>query len=153
MSKAQSAEIPILSTSPFQDDHGALEAIFLWHSGAKPNWKLHTSATLQAATALLRTGQIPVLISECDLRPGSWKEPLEEMAGTPHSPALIVTPRLADERLWVEVLNLGGWDVLVKPFERTEVIRVVESAWRHWQNRQQSPARAHEAWVTASAGL
>jgi len=60
---------------------------------------------------------------------------LEEMMVMPHSPLLIVTSRLADERLWPEVLNVGGWDVLAKPFDRKEVIRVVESAWRHWQDQ------------------
>ncbi len=30
---------------------------------------------------------------------------------------LIVTDRLANEALWSEVLNLGGYDVVAKPFE------------------------------------
>ena len=148
-----STVISILSVSPLRDDHGAVEAIICRDSGSSVKWKLYTSATLERATALLRIDQIPIVICERDLRPGSWKELLEETALMPHSPLLIVTSRLADERLWAEVLNVGGWDVLAKPFDRTEVIRVVESAWRHWQDRHQSPARAHEAWLAAESPL
>jgi FixJ family two-component response regulator len=39
--------------------------------------------------------------------------------------------RHADERLWAEVLNLGGYDLLAKPLEGDEVSRVVEMACRH----------------------
>ena len=42
---------------------------------------------------------------------------------------MIVTSRLADDRLWAEVLNLGGYDVLAKPFDASEVARVVGTAW------------------------
>lgn len=46
----------------------------------------------------------------------------------PNSPRLLVVSRYADERLWAEVLNLGGYDVLLKPFEPMEVTRVVAAA-------------------------
>lgn len=36
--------------------------------------------------------------------------------------------RLADEALWVEILNLGGYNLLVKPFHSDEVIRTVHGA-------------------------
>jgi DNA-binding response OmpR family regulator len=45
-----------------------------------------------------------------------------------------VTSRVADDSLWAEVLNLGAYDLLMKPFDLTEVFRVVSLAWRHWKN-------------------
>jgi DNA-binding response OmpR family regulator len=51
------------------------------------------------------------------------------------SPILIVTSRLADEYLWAEALNVGAYDVLAKPFEREEVIRIVSLASRSWHDR------------------
>ena len=42
--------------------------------------------------------------------------------------------RLADEAFWAEVLNLGAYDVLMKPFDATEVFRVVSLAWLSWKN-------------------
>lgn len=66
-----------------------------------------------------------VLICDSDLTDGSWRDLLNELATMPNPPKLIVTSRLADEQLWAEVLNLGGYDVLAKPFESEEVVRVV----------------------------
>ena len=63
----------------------------------------------------------------------------------PHHPRLVFTSRLADEYLWVEVLNLGGHDVLVKPFRAAEVQWVLESGWRIWANNNKRPLNASEA--------
>ena len=121
----------ILSVSPMAEDHTALAKIL------QGKWKRLTTSGLQWATKLLRRNQIPITICERDLQPGSWKDLLEQTAIMPHSPLLIVTSRSADESLWAEVLNLGGWDVLAKPFDRTEVIRVIEAAWRHWKDHHE----------------
>ena len=43
-------------------------------------------------------------------------------------PMFIVTSRLADDALWAEVLNVGGYDLLLKPFRAEEVIRMVHVA-------------------------
>jgi hypothetical protein len=53
----------------------------------------------------------------------------------------IVVSRLADEQLWAEALNLGDWDVLATPFDRSESIRSVASGWRHWKGLH-SPKKA-----------
>ena len=45
-------------------------------------------------------------------------------------PALIVVARVGDERLWAEVLNLGGYDVLAKPLDPAEVDYVISAACR-----------------------
>jgi DNA-binding response OmpR family regulator len=45
----------------------------------------------------------------------------------------IVTSRLADDALSAEVLNVGGYDLLLKPFRAEEVIRVVHAAATQWQ--------------------
>jgi DNA-binding response OmpR family regulator len=55
---------------------------------------------------------------------GSWRDLLKGQAPSP-SFALVVVSRLADEALWAEVLNLGGLDVLEKPFAAEEVKRVI----------------------------
>lgn len=55
------------------------------------------------------------------------------MASLSAPPNLIVSSRLADARLWVEVLNLGGFNVLVTPFETEEVLRVTFAAWHNWE--------------------
>jgi hypothetical protein len=48
-------------------------------------------------------------------------------------PATKVFSRLADESVWAKVLNLGGFDVLMTPFEPEDVLRVAFSAWSRWE--------------------
>jgi DNA-binding response OmpR family regulator len=87
------------------------------------------------------------------LAPGSWKDVLEQVTILPDPPPLIVASRLADERLWAETLNLGAFDVLAKPFDRTEAIRVVGAAWRAWGGPLRLPARKeHYKCKVAAAG-
>ena len=76
-----------------------------------------------------------MVVCERDLADFTWKDVLALTAQAPVPPPLIVTSRLADERLWGEVLNLGGFDVLAKPLDLKEVGRVLASAWSHWMSR------------------
>lgn len=82
-----------------------------------------------------------VIVCERRLPDGDWRNVLGLALDLPHSPAVIVTCRQADERLWAEVLNLGGYDVLAKPFEEREVGRSLELAWARWA------AHSHEEGV------
>lgn len=117
----------VLSVSPNQDDHDALER-FLCRSKCI----IYQAHTLASGVATLRKNWVPLVVCERDLSPGSWKEMLEQITLLAKPPYLIVTSCLADERLWAEALNLGAYDVLPKPFEATEVERIVGSAWLHW---------------------
>ncbi|MBI3698255.1 MAG: hypothetical protein HY238_25885, partial [Acidobacteria bacterium] len=36
--------------------------------------------------------------------------------------------RVADERLWTQVLEAGGFDALVEPYQESEVRRILHAA-------------------------
>ena len=122
--------IRILSVSPFREDHLYLQRI-LGHSKRI----LDTADHLQAALALLHGHDTSVVICESDLMPGTWMDILDHTSRLPHPPSLVITSRLADERLWSEILNRGAWDLLAKPFDRIELVRSVKSAWEHWRHQ------------------
>jgi DNA-binding response OmpR family regulator len=84
-----------------------------------------------------------VVIVERDLPDGSWRTLHNRLIQMPFPPTLVVTSRLADERLWVEVVNLGGFDVLAQPFYAREVLRSVNSACSRWD----------EEWCKAHGGI
>jgi FixJ family two-component response regulator len=54
---------------------------------------------------------------------------------------VIVTSRLADDCLWAEVLNLGSYDLLMKPFDGEETVRVLAMAMRQAQNARRAGER------------
>jgi len=137
--------LTVLSVSPLEEDHMSLQAI-VGHS----TWKLLNAGRVSTALAFLQEHEVSVVLCERDLMPGTWIDMLENMRHQPHPPSLIVTSRLADDRLWSEALNLGAWDVLAKPFDRSEVFRIVKSGWQHWHNRTYTRATAARVMQAAS---
>jgi DNA-binding response OmpR family regulator len=138
---AESGTVKVLLVSPLDDDHRFLTQI-LRHS----KWQYYVARSRAEALSFLRNNAVPVLICQADLIDGTWRDLLDETTGMEHAPLLIVTSRLADDSLWAEVLNLGGYNVLAQPFDSREVFRVVGNAWLHWKNREKhSTLYAHTA--------
>jgi DNA-binding response OmpR family regulator len=112
-------------------------------------WRLFEAPDQRRATQCLRRHPVQVVIAKSNLPDGSWREMLGHLRCLVCPPLLIVTSRTADEQLWAEVLNIGGYDVLAQPFERDEMVRVVASARRHF-DYQPERARTQEAGLVAS---
>ena len=127
-----------LLVSPNDEDHWSLIHIL-----RPEGWAVDTARTCAEALRSLATEPAPVVIVERFLPDGNWKTLRNQLMRMEFPPKLIVTSRLADERLWAEVLNLGGFDVLAQPFCPTEALRCISSACRHWQ----------EEWSKAQTGL
>ncbi len=66
---------------------------------------------------------------------GDWRAILNEAQRRQAPPPVLVASPVPDERLWAEVLNLGGQDVLTIPFAQKEVFLSISAAWRHWRER------------------
>ena len=112
-------------------------------------WEVQAVHTYREAMACLCKDRMSVVICECCLPDGNWKDILSLIAPLLCPPRLIVTSRLADERLWAEVLNLGGYDVLMQPFEKEEATRVLCGAFHQWQEDWEH--YASPKYVSASA--
>jgi DNA-binding NtrC family response regulator len=113
----------LLSISPVNEDHTVLKRIL------EPlRWRIEEAGCCEAAFQTLFRCPVSVIITSDMLPDGDWTRVLRHTQARSRTPNLIVASRLADERLWAEVLNLGGYDVLIKPFEADEVRRVVSLA-------------------------
>jgi DNA-binding NtrC family response regulator len=135
--------IAVLSVSSAEEDHFHLQDIFSSPSRTlypDVGFTMTAKSSIAAAKSALQRGRISIVMCEHDLSPGSWKELLDFVQRLPEPPPVIVTSRMADERMWAEVLNLGGYDVLAKPLNSEEVIRTLTSAWSLWQHRFQCRA-------------
>jgi len=116
----------VLLVSPNEEDHWALIHIL-----RPASWAVDTAHTCAEAIRSLAIEPAPVVIVESYLPDGNWKTLWNQLMRMEFPPKLIVTSKLADERLWAEVLNLGGFDVLAQPFCASEVLRCVNSAEPH----------------------
>jgi DNA-binding response OmpR family regulator len=127
--------ISVLVATPHPEDLNSLRHILQHH-----DWSL--SLCTSAREAVEKAAQLgpAILICERDLPDGTWKDVLHRMESMVNPPLILVVSKHADDSLWAEVLNLGGYDVLLKPFDRSEVTRVVGMAWRQWFSMQRQPA-------------
>jgi FixJ family two-component response regulator len=57
---------------------------------------------------------------------------------------VVVSLRLGDLPLWLDVLDQGGYDVLVEPYQREEVQRIVEAAATSSYMRSHAQAISHK---------
>ena len=124
--------VSALAVGATSEDQTNLENIFTeW------GWKLHRVSTRSEAHTFLDGNPVGVVISERELPEGGWRDMLDDLQQRSDPPALVVTSRLADESLWAEVLNMGGYDVLAEPLDHEEVTRVVSAAARHFDSERQ----------------
>jgi DNA-binding response OmpR family regulator len=107
----------------------------------RSGWRLFEARDRRRAIECLERNRVHVVIAEWDVPNWNWKKMLRDLRRLTHPPQLIVTSRTADEYLWAEVLNVGGYDVLSQPFERDEVERVIASARRHFDPQPMRAAR------------
>jgi len=130
--------ITLLVASPDGSDFEQLRQIF-----RHEDWNIERAYTCQDAIRFMEQSKPSVVLCSSDFGDAAWKRLLQHSLNSEVAPMVVVVSSEPDNNLWAEVLNLGGYDVLLKPFEKTEVIRVVGMAWRHWKEcaqRRNAPA-------------
>jgi DNA-binding response OmpR family regulator len=106
---------------------------FLIHKVFKRfGWRLFEARDRRRAIKCLERNPVQVVITESNIPNWNWKRVLNDLRRLTRPPQLIVTSRTADESLWAEVLNVGGYDVMAQPLEEYEVERVIASAHRNF---------------------
>jgi DNA-binding NtrC family response regulator len=119
----------VLSVSGDSEDHTILERIL---DGQR--FQISTVTSCQEALEFLCHDRASVIFCDHSMKDGTWRDLLSRVSAGAEPPLVIVTSRLADDHLWAEVLNLGGWDVLAKPFRAPEVLHVLDTAFIHRAN-------------------
>lgn len=104
------------------EDHAALQRIV-----TELDWRVSTATTRWGALNRLASEHIAAIFCDEVLEDGTWKDILNQIGAGGSAPPIIVTSRLADAFLWSEVLNLGGYDVLLKPFSTLDVTHVLRN--------------------------
>lgn len=141
LNRQSDSTVTVLSVSPSAIAQNRLSHIF-----GHTNWKLETADSCYDALRRLRELHTAVVVCEHKLPDGGWQDLLNGVLDLPSPPNVIVTAPDADDVLWSDVLNRGGYDVLVRPFDPSEVVRIISLAWMNWkQTYRRSPARESTA--------
>jgi DNA-binding response OmpR family regulator len=136
-------QVPVLAITRAGYDRVALGAI-LGHS----RWRALWASAARDGAGILTSVQPGVVLCAAEIAGPAWKEIVSEAARLRVPPAVVVLANSADDSLWAEVFNLGGYDVLVRPFEAREVIHVLSNAWRAWDEAR----RRLDAGISARRG-
>ena len=133
--KAEQSTFPVtaLAIGAFEQDRPLLQDVF-----RDFGWRLHEAHDRRQALKILECHPVHVVLTENEGSNWNWKKVLQDVRRLSSPPQLIVASRTADDYLWSEVLNIGGFDVLPQPLDRDELERVVAAAHRH----SFAPARA-----------
>lgn len=134
-----------LLVGEYQQDRPLVHEVF-----RKLGWQLFEARDRRRALRCLKANPIHVVLVESNVSNWSWRRVLRDLRRRTHPPQLIVTSRTADDHLWSEVLNIGGFDVLAQPLASEELERVIASARRHYDI---PPRRAERAQVNLAAGV
>jgi DNA-binding NtrC family response regulator len=102
-------------------------------------WRAHSAFDCRQATQLLHSMKFPVILTDCSLPDGDWTTLLEARTAFPLPPQVVVFSRLADHALWAEILNRGAYDLLMYPFHREELARVIALAGALWAREHAQP--------------
>ena len=96
---------------------------------SRTRWTLLETGSVAQAQDAIREHPGCVVICEARLSDGTWRD----LVG--HTSRMIVSALHADNSLWMDVLNSGGYNVIGQPFEEQEVFRMVSMAWLHRRDR------------------
>jgi DNA-binding response OmpR family regulator len=123
LGKGADSRSSLMAVLPTREDRAALQRII-----GPCRWELQWTGTCREAIDVFRRARPAIVICDRDLADGDWRQLWDILGRAPKPPMFIVTSRLADDALWAEVLNVGGYDLLLKPFRAEEVIRMVHAA-------------------------
>jgi DNA-binding response OmpR family regulator len=97
------------------------------------NWIFYRVPDLSRAIQFLEKKLVPVIVCSKELPGGgTWKDVLAAVRRFPNPPDVLVYTAQPDDRLWMEVLSSGGYDLLPVPFNGDEVLRLIGLASSKW---------------------
>lgn len=137
---AHEDSVSALLVGEFQGDRALVRDVF-----GKLGWRLSEARDGRRAMVWLERNAVQVVIAERRSAGAEWQRLLDALRDLPDPPQLVVTSLTADDFLWSEVLNRGGYDVLPRPLNRDEVERVIAGAGRQFRSLRGAPARTAAA--------
>jgi DNA-binding response OmpR family regulator len=123
----QKRKLEVLTINNDKKDCAALRSI-MGHT----NWIFHCVPDISRAIQFLEKNLVPVIVCSKQLPDGTCKDVLAGVRRFPNPPDVLVYTAQPDDRLWMEVLSSGGFDLLPLPFNRDEVLRLISLASRKW---------------------
>jgi DNA-binding response OmpR family regulator len=112
----------------------AKEAAELERTFSHTRWELRLAHSVREAKKPILSQAAGVIICEQQLPDGTWLDLMRLTEPLHPRPQVIVLSASMDRRLWTDVLDAGGYDVLGTPLQPRELYALVPMAWARWSD-------------------
>ena len=122
--KAKPFVVEIVLASAHPEDSGTLDGML---GGSA--WKLIQTHTCEEALRAVRHVRVPIVLFDVNLGVQSWQESLRNLLLTRHEACVILLANEADRHLFDQIARHGGFELLVRPFEKRHVFQSLYFAY------------------------
>ncbi len=93
-------------------------------------WSIRESKAIVRLADAIDSAWMGVLLTDYTLPDGNWRTAMAVAKKVAFACETVVTSRIADERMWAEVLNLGAFDLIPQPIDPADALGLCTGAWR-----------------------
>jgi DNA-binding NtrC family response regulator len=98
-------------------------------------WAIAHAANLEAATAWLQSNVAAVAVIEAETSGQKWATIVSGLQKLADAPEVVVVT--SNELPLPDVLRCGAFDLLRRPFDDSDLLWAVASAWHNWMTRRE----------------
>jgi DNA-binding NtrC family response regulator len=113
---------------------GGRERQTLEEVASEAKLELAFAETWKDSMTLLRHTPSVVVLCDRDIPDTSWRTAIEDLARVAPKSCVVLVSAVNDEYLWQEVVQHGGFDVIIKPFRSDQIRRRIDDAWLFWKS-------------------
>jgi PleD family two-component response regulator len=120
------ALIPVLLASGREDDYQTLQALL-----QDTKWSVERALSWNEVSHFCEGAVSPVVLVDRHFQGAHWQSTVASILDPAASTCVILISDVSDPYLWNELVQQGGFDVLARPFERSELLQTLAFAHRH----------------------
>jgi DNA-binding response OmpR family regulator len=98
-------------------------------------WAVAHASSLEEAVAYLRSNVAAVAVAEAGLLGGDWSTLVSSLRGMADAPEVVLVAW--NELPLEDVLRAGAFDLVQRPFEHSDLLWAVATAWHNWMTRRE----------------
>jgi DNA-binding NtrC family response regulator len=105
-------------------------------------WDLFLCSTCKYSVTLPNFAAIPIVLYDPDQLDMNWQDAFQLFLQSDRSRCLLLCSPTGDDRLWQEVIRVGGYDLVPKPICEEQIVRTIQFAWTFWKTVHRFPTAA-----------
>jgi DNA-binding response OmpR family regulator len=118
----------LLLASADEEDRNGLRRIF-----SATRWRVVEAGRWAEVLRLTDQDVFPVALCDRELPGMDWRDGVRQLRMGHRSPAIILLSTVADQYLWEELVSVGAFDALTRPFRESQTLAMIEFAHIHWK--------------------